>query len=452
MNKYLYWNVKLIIERFTIERFVLHIINDENENLKSINNVAVEIIVAFNGQRSFDDVVILLSNKYKEDQTSIKSKIELFIEELKNDFGIKLLTSEKPEDKEIKIIGTESYYPKAASIEITDRCNLKCLHCYGEFGGNTRNDMELVKVKKLLLDLSDMGVNTLELTGGDISVHKNLLEILEYALSLNFLKLNLLTNGILLKKDVMNFIIENKEKFVVQIDLHSLNDNYLEWFTKAKDTLTDIKENILYLSSNGVRMRIASIFTKNNVKEVFEIADWVFNNVGQNWGVGLVENLGRACDDGHELFLSVDELRYFQNSILSINEKYPNFLSIITDTPSDNNCGASTSHVVINAKGDIKLCTMDNLSYFNTSLGNCFENEITNLYDQNKEFIYALSSQEVPRQDAEECKDCEYLYSCSNCIFRNMINMKKKGLNCNWYKNRVFPEVKQKYFGNENVV
>jgi len=66
-----------------------------------------------------------------------------------------------------------------------------------------------------------------------------------YAFTLDFSQITLVTNGIALSDKVMDIIIKNKSKTFVQIDMHSLDDNYLTWFFKVPNTLHKIKNNIL---------------------------------------------------------------------------------------------------------------------------------------------------------------------------------------------------------------
>lgn len=70
--------------------------------------------------------------------------------------------------------------------------------------------MPVNKVKKLLRDLDDMGVFIIELTGGDCLVHPQFIEILNFALPLGFLRINILTNGLALTDEIKKVIIKSK--------------------------------------------------------------------------------------------------------------------------------------------------------------------------------------------------------------------------------------------------
>lgn len=80
------------------------------------------------------------------------------------------------------------------SIELTTKCNIKCLHCYGDYQIKGI-EMLLTNIKKLLYDLESMGVKNIEFTGGNISVYPFLYEALKIAYSLKFSAVVLLTNG-----------------------------------------------------------------------------------------------------------------------------------------------------------------------------------------------------------------------------------------------------------------
>ncbi|MDD0817509.1 hypothetical protein [Bacillus cereus] len=41
---------------------------------------------------------------------------------------------EEPINVPVNLIEEQTIYPKMASIEITNRCNVRCRHCYGDFG------------------------------------------------------------------------------------------------------------------------------------------------------------------------------------------------------------------------------------------------------------------------------------------------------------------------------
>lgn len=441
--KYLKLDSEIYIKRYDMTNYLLCHKKKDEQHL--INTVSFEIITRLDGTRTTETLIDELMELYQEKREVVKENVEEFFSVFQNAYNFKITQLDYKHKSPIEIKGTASHYPKAASLEITECCNLKCLHCYGSFGGNCHNTMELADVKKVLTDLASAGVTTLELTGGDISVHPKLKEIVEYALQLPFSQIDLLSNGVILKKEILDLAIANKNRINVQIDLHSLDDDYLYWFTQVKDTVDIIKKKIEYLSSAGVSMRVATVFTKKNLKEVQNIANWVAQR-NIRWGVGVVEKLGRANESDSNLFLDTEDVIYFQKELEIANQKYPGMISIIDYRPNDNNCGAMTTHVVINSYGKIKLCTMDDGSYFKNPMGNCLNESVVNNYDKNMGLVKALTFYQLPTEENEECKGCTEQYACGHCILRHFINLKERNFECDWYKNHMPRIMKEAFF------
>lgn len=460
-TKYLYFDKNITLNIYLGKHYVL--CNDFNEqNPKSenrdyvLNGTAVEIMKLINGQNSLDDIIRILSNIYDEKTSVVKILTTNFLKTLISNYGLKINYSDKKIEKNLIIKNIQNLYPTVASIEITYRCNLKCLHCYGEYGSNNDVTMSFEEIKKLLKDLRGIGVKIIEFTGGEITMHPDLNQILLEAVNQNFDSIALLTNGVLLSEEVCNTIIDNRDKVIIQIDLHSLKDEYLTWFTKIPNTLDIIKRNINKLNKNGVILRIATIATKRNMDEIEQIADYVHELGIEHYSVGQVINLGRAIEnsknpDDNELFYDTTEgLLSFFTIIKKIDTKYPNFLNLIEDSRFFKaykvNCGCLTSNVTITPNGDIKICMMDNQKYTNWNFGNVFGKNIKEIYDYHKEIILDLLQLERPKLDSDECANCEHKYFCANCILRGLICAQKKGESCKWYTNLVTEKLKDTLF------
>lgn len=65
-------------------------------------------------------------------------------------------------------------------INITERCNFNCLHCYEAVDNEIpRNEMSLENVRKLLKEAADCGIQNIKITGGEPLIHKDFLEIVK---------------------------------------------------------------------------------------------------------------------------------------------------------------------------------------------------------------------------------------------------------------------------------
>lgn len=454
MDKYIYWDEDLEIRQLADGSKVLKVYREFNDNMPNktskqtiyrLNDTASEIVQLINGTRTYSDIISFLSEKYNEEYDSIKNKVTNFLNEISNAYSLKINTTKSPFEKYTNVVKKETIYPTVASIELTNKCNLRCKHCYGDFGNLTNAVMSLDNVKALLDDLKSTGVTIVELTGGELTVHPNIKEILLYAISLNFNQISILTNGVNLSDKLIDIIIENKSNLFVQIDLHSMNDEYLTWFTKVSNTLETVENNIIRLAKNNVRMRIATIITPKNLNEVEKIADWVHNLGIKHYGVSMVVPLGRAVGFDSDLILNQQETIHLEEILERINKKYENFLSLVDyDRSRDTNCGCLTSHCVISSDGNIKICTMDNFQYFNGNIGNVFTKKLKDIFDENSDYINAFFNMESPKNNSPECMNCKNQNFCSSCVLRGLIKAKELKDKCLWYVNKIPKVVKDR--------
>lgn len=447
VTTYVSWEQEITMKKYSTTQWLLCVFNEASTPEEyMINDTAAEIISQFNGQKTVEEVISFLSEKYQESTDSISEKVNSFVYILKTQYGLSLSAHSEPV---IKPVIVEKSYPRICSLEITNMCNIKCLHCYGNYGAPEKhNYFTLDQAKNVLDQLVDIGVDIVELTGGDVTVHPNFENILDYALSLEFKRVIILTNGILVNERIAQIAEAHLDKIIFQIDLQSLNDDYLAWFTSRKNTLEKIQNNICMLTSKKIKVRAVTMATLRNLEQIPDIADWAYNHGVMQYAVSTVVSLGRAVSSRNaELYISeIKDAERFSVILQQIIEKYPGFMRLNIDGQNiRHNCGCISSHVVIDSTGNIKLCTMDTLQYFNSSIGNVLEKSIKDIYDQNSEFVSSFADMKAPNKDSNECVECKNKNFCNGCVLRGLISGPTVE-NCKWIA--TIPDIVKKRFFN----
>src|ERR1700677_5379230 len=87
--------------------------------------------------------------------------------------------------------------PMSVQLDLTYRCNERCVHCYLDH--DDHGEMTTVEIKHLLREMSEAGVFILTFSGGEIFLRKDFFEILEYARALTFC-IKLKTNAVLIRE------------------------------------------------------------------------------------------------------------------------------------------------------------------------------------------------------------------------------------------------------------
>lgn len=397
-----------------------------------INDTAYDILRLLDGEHTVQSIAEKLTQNPVDVETSI-TKINNLIELFKVNFHLNILESDTPLEKKVNIVERKNIYPMTATLELTENCNLRCIHCYGDFGAG--KEMPIDSVMELLEDLYNIGVTNLELTGGDVSVYPYLNKVLKKIYNMKFSTVVILTNGIKMNDEFFDLVSANKGRTIVQIDIHSLDENYLKWFTKSNGFNEKIFNNVQRLTGAGVFVRGTSIITPRNVNELPLLAEKMDELGVMSYLPSIVSDIGRARDDTSLLFQDEDDIMKYVENITLISNQYPNLLKKVQPDGKKNNCGCITGHVVLSASGDIKICSMDS-GYL--TLGNVFNDRIQKIYDDNVDFIKTLYLLEFPSKKDKECQNCQYIPVCNYCFVRTFeTNRNNHKESCKWFKNHI---------------
>lgn len=111
----------------------------------------------------------------------------------------------------------------------------------------------------------------------------------------------------------------------MQIDLHSLKDDYYDWFTESENKLPIVKENIVKLTTAGIKVRTCAIITPGNVGELYKIGKWSYDHGAIFYAPSVVINIGRAKQNKLNL-VEYTDLLTFERLRNQLAVDFPNFV------------------------------------------------------------------------------------------------------------------------------
>ena len=138
--------------------------------------------------------------------------------------------------------------PLSVQLDLTYRCNEKCIHCYLDH--EDHGEMTTAEIKNLLDQLAEAGVFFLTLSGGEILLRKDFFEILEYARALRFC-VKLKTNAVLIRRaqaERIRILGVNS----VQISIYSHRPEVHDAITKVPGSLKRSVAAIRFLKATRV--------------------------------------------------------------------------------------------------------------------------------------------------------------------------------------------------------
>ena len=161
-------------------------------------------------------------------------------------------------------------FPLKIQWKITNRCNLKCKHCYlGELSNTQLEEKELMDIAKKIAQSNTMEVT---ITGGEALMVKCLPEIVLLLLD-NDIKVNIFTNALLLDKFEKRLCTLTKEDYTDKLDffisvdgLEKSHDNI-----RGKGNFKKTMANIQTMVEKGYRITTNSVLSTMNYKDIPEL-------------------------------------------------------------------------------------------------------------------------------------------------------------------------------------
>lgn len=196
-------------------------------------------------------------------------------------------------------------------LELTMRCNEKCLHC-GSWCGDVKSEELPFEIYKRLLDevKADMGTKgkMLCITGGEPLLRRDFFEIMGYASSIGF-HWGMTSNGTLITPEIAQKLY-SAGMGTISISIDGLEKTH-DAFRQTRGGWQKAMAGVQNLVDIGKfkAVQVTTVVTHQNIGELdalFEIFDKMDID---SWRVINMEPMGRAKDHP-ELLLTPDDYRY----------------------------------------------------------------------------------------------------------------------------------------------
>lgn len=297
----------------------------------------------------------------------------------------------------------EKYYsekvrPFEVLLELTNLCNLKCVHCFHQCD-KEHHSLDFSLIVKLINSLVNMGTMVLTLSGGEILVRPDLLEIIEYA-SLKNLCVRLYTNATLIKEDHIRQFVKNRID-IVEISMYGHTPELHDSITRESGSFEKSLYAIQLLQRYGLRIKVKCILTSINIMYKKDIEEY-----WNNKDLTIIFDpymLPALTGDDMPLKYSInqEEINSFEEN--SIKKKYIEY----KDIDNLHICNAAMNHCAISYKGDVYPCLLMPLP-----CGNIKEDSFEHIWEHSGEITRLRNARLM---DIEGCYRCELIEYCHRC-------------------------------------
>jgi radical SAM protein with 4Fe4S-binding SPASM domain len=159
--------------------------------------------------------------------------------------------------------------PISGSIEVTQRCNLRCQHCYiplEKRASRGTRELSLVELKRIVDEVTDAGCLWLLLTGGEPFLRRDFLDIYIYARRKGSI-LSLFTNGTCLTTRIADFLSEWRP-FNIEITLYGATQKTYEQVTGIPGSYTRCRRGIDLLMERKLPLGLKTMVMNINSHEL----------------------------------------------------------------------------------------------------------------------------------------------------------------------------------------
>lgn len=326
----------------------------------------------------------LIKEIIKGNQPDINNKEKGFINTL---FALNLLTYGIQDFSKLDKFIIDAPSLEFAWLEITQRCNFRCLHCYNLDNEKFIKDMSMDDFKFAIDKLVEANVHKIQLIGGEPLITKQFITMVNYAY--DKFEISIFTNSYLLDEEKILFL---KGKNIKQICT-----TIFSYLPSEHDKVTNIKgsheksiSNLKKLRENGFDVEIFNV-KMNGID--------LGNKSTDLYDLAKKTDFVRICGKGNLSLYSKNLLK--EKLITKQRFAYKLNSKRVLEAMNFHHCFANKVYIDVDL--NVYPCAMERkLKY-----GNLRDDSLINLHNEK---IYSTTKNEV-----DDCKYCEYRYACPDC-------------------------------------
>lgn len=291
-------------------------------------------------------------------------------------------------------------------LELTYRCNEKCVHCY--LPQETRlPELTLPQLDTLMEEFVELGGLQIQLTGGEALFRKDFVEILGLV-KRHKLVTSITTNLTLLTDEILKAIIDLCPRSV-GCSIYSARPDLHDSITLVQGSFEKSVRSIRKLRAAGVPVIIKSPLMKTTAPHWREIealarelgCEYQFDLSITAKNDGKLSPLAQRVDD-QDVLMDIFSSRYYK---LFVGDEPMS--EMVGPSPDAGLCGAGASGLAIGPDGTIRPCIGLNLP-----LGQWPKTTLRQVWSESPFFAEFGA---IKLHDISPCNNCPDLKSCSRC-------------------------------------
>lgn len=293
--------------------------------------------------------------------------------------------------------------PLSISIDITNMCNLKCLHCYNSSGNKRENELSENELKSVVRQIAAMKTSYVCLCGGETLCCHCVSELIQI-LKGNTGSINMVSNGFLITEEIVENLIDSGLD-MLQISIDGLTDIEHDTFRGRRGSFEKAVNAVKLCVKHNLTTSVSCCPNKLNYNSISDLIDYCYSLGVVSFRMmplipmgrgGSIENLLLSEDEYFKLkqLINKKKKKYFQTNY---QIEWGDPLDHLKRMPANSQIGYSTYMMIIKSNGDITMTP-----YLPIIAGNIREHTLKEYWDagfkniwKNEKIIEYVSSIET---------------------------------------------------------
>jgi len=314
--------------------------------------------------------------------------------------------------------------PVAVQLELTQRCNLRCCHCY--LGGSVSSELPTRRWLELVAEIRELGCMQVSLTGGEIALRGDWLEIAERVRQLGMM-LTVLTNGTLMAPEELDQLAKLCPSRV-SVSIYGPCAAVHEAVTGVAGSFEKSVATVRHLTRRGIRVRAAIVLMRRSFAAYGATRDFALSLGCEPVFDFTVDPTALGGTDVLAHRLSTAQLNDFLlREIVPTRHSRPRAGDELAAHPRERvvgECGAGSSSAFVSAAGGLYPCVG-----FLPGFGSVATRPFKSAWHSEKATRHRRRMSRV----LAACQSCEAADGCvSTCPRRSLVEMGDSALPTEW--------------------
>lgn len=404
MSQYILVNPNIIIRwTETAQKEVIHAVHTITGKTFNLNKKTLHLLQLCDGTKPCHEIIAA----FKESSPQTKTEDIVTVINTLSEKGI-IVERESGCQSFIRISHAHlASFLRVVTWEITNTCNLRCLHCYNDAGPHRTHFFSIKEIECIIDKLDNMNVGRISLSGGEPLMHPHFLDSITM-LRERGIPWSIFSNSTLIDEEMAKILVDNGvRKVTTSLDGSTAASH--DFLRGVKGSFQKTVDAIKVLKEYNVPVEARCALHKKNVGEIPAVLTLLHSLGIDTYMIATITKTRPQKGDPNDIIITMDDFIAVLPDIVKTEYELFGTSQLVPDVNLNRkNCGGGTSSFMIKPDGRMVPCPFSDPAFF--TFGNAVTDDIKKVWNT-AEILKKMRAFDF--KSIKECSTCEYQGFCN---------------------------------------